>query len=76
MKGFFIALVVIGAKEETEAELLKPMLTEYVQELLTSSVAVMGGRWLMINVTDEHILDDVESLIQLRRKIKKDTKKN
>ena len=30
-----------------------------------------GGRWLMINVTDEAILDDVKRLVQVRRKIKR-----
>ncbi len=71
MPGFFIALVVIGAKEEAEAELMAPMLSEHVQGLMAGSVSVMGGRWLMINVTDERILNDVKRLIQLRRKIKK-----
>lgn len=71
MDGFFIALVVIGAKEEMEAELLMPTLTDHVQELMKSSVAVTGGRWLMIHVTDEAVLDDVKRLVQLRRKIKK-----
>lgn len=74
MAGFFIALVVIGAKEDIEAELLSPTLTGYVQGLLKSSVSLAGGRWLMINVTDETILSDVKQLIQLRRKIKKSTK--
>lgn len=71
MSGFFIALVVIGAKEDTEVELLAPMFTGHVQGLLKSSVSLAGGRWLMINVTDEAILKDVKQLIQLRRKIKK-----
>lgn len=71
MDGFFIALVVIGAKEEVEAEFLMPTLTVHVQDLMKSSAAVMGGRWLMIQVTDEQILEDVKSLIQVRRKIKK-----
>lgn len=71
MPGFFIALVVIGAKEEAEAELMAPTLSECVQGLLESSVSVAGGRWLMIHVTDEQVLDDVKRLIQLRRKIKR-----
>ena len=69
MPGFFIALVVIGEKEQSEAELIVPTLSEHTQELFNSSAPVMGGRWLMINVTDEKILDDAKRLIQLRRKI-------
>lgn len=71
MEGFFIALVVVGAKEQMEVELLAPTFTRYVQALLESSGALMGAQWLMINVTDNAILEDVKTLIQVRRKIKK-----
>lgn len=72
MDGYFIALVVVGNKELPEVEIILPTCTEYVQGLFekTRSVGNMG-RWLMINVTDEEILEDVENLIQIRRKIKK-----
>ena len=71
MPGYFIALVVIGAKEQQEVELTIPACTEYMRGLFTSTVSVMGGRWLMIHVTDEAVLDDVKTLIQTRRKIKR-----
>lgn len=71
MDGYFIALVVIGAKEQPEAELLITTCTKYVQNLFLNSASVAGSRWLMINVTDKKILDDVKNLIQTRRKIKK-----
>lgn len=71
MEGFFIALVVIGAKEQMEAELLLPTFTPYVQNLMESSEGMAGARWLMIHVTDEQTFDDVKRLIQIRRKIKK-----
>lgn len=71
MSGFFIALVTIGAKEEMEAELLMPILTDYVQELMKTAGRLMGARWLMIHITDEKVLDDVKCLVQIRRKIKR-----
>lgn len=71
MEGFFIALVVVGTKEQMEAELAAPTFTEHVQELLKSSCGLAGAQWLMINVTDSAILEDVKTLIQIRRKIKK-----
>ena len=71
MDGYFIALVVIGAKEQTEAELLMPMCDSDTQKLFANTAFSAGGRWLMISVTNEAVLQDAERLIQLRRKIKK-----
>lgn len=70
MTGYFIALVVIGAKEEVEAEMAMPTLDESIQSMYGKAIPLMGGRWLMIHVTSEKLLDDVKLLIQLRRKIK------
>lgn len=69
-KGYFIALIVIGNKEELEADLMAPRLTKYVEELYRNTRSMKMGRWLMINVTDEDILEDVISLIKLRVKPK------
>ena len=71
MPGFFIALVVIGAKEDMEAGLVLPTCDESIQDMYNNTAALMGGRWLMIHVTSEKILEDVKRLIQLRRKIKR-----
>ncbi|WP_283606466.1 DUF3788 domain-containing protein [Faecalispora anaeroviscerum] len=71
MDGYFIALVVIGAAEQAEAELLMPMCDRYTQELFSNTAFSAGGRWLMMGVTSEAILEDVKYLIQTRRKIKK-----
>lgn len=70
MKGFFIALVVIGVKEGVAADLLAPTLTEHVQGLLKSAGGMAGSRWLMINVTDEQTLSDVKTLIKLRKEVR------
>ena len=70
MPGFFIALVVIGGKEEAEARLALPAWDPYTRKLFEDSVSMAGGRWLMISVTSERVLEDAKRLIQLRRKIK------
>ena len=64
--GQFTALVTIGAKEASEAELLLPMCSDYIRELFARTQPFNGARWLMIRVTDERILADVKSLIRLR----------
>lgn len=70
MEGFFIALVVIGNKESFEAELMLPSFSKYTQSLHQNTAFSAGGRWLMINVTEPAILDDVISLVQIRAKSK------
>ena len=71
MPGYFIALVVIGGKEEAEARLALPACDPYTRRLFEDSVSMAGGRWLMISVTNERVLEDVKRLIQLRRKIQR-----
>lgn len=70
MQGFFIAMVVIGNKEQAETELLLPVLSAYTQKLYADSPFSTGGRWLMMHVTDEKVMADAKALIQIRRKIK------
>ena len=43
----------------------------YTQKLFSNTAFSAGGRWLMVAVTSEAVLDDVERLIQVRRKIKR-----
>jgi hypothetical protein len=71
MEGYFIALVVIGNKEMTETELLIPSCTEYVKNLYHDAPFSLGGKWLMIHVTDSDILKDTKELIKIRVSPKK-----
>jgi len=70
MEGSFIALVVIGSKELHEAELILPSLSGSTQDLYQRTAFSAGGRWLMINVTEPAILDDVMTLVKIRAKQK------
>lgn len=65
-RGQFTALISIGAKEMPEAELLLPTCTEYIQALFSRTAPFNGGRWLMIRITEEQVLEDVKKLIRLR----------
>ncbi|OXS25771.1 MAG: hypothetical protein BI182_04010 [Acetobacterium sp. MES1] len=66
MDGYFIALVVIGNKELNEMEAYLPQASPEIQALFKRTPFAAGGRWLMIPVTSERILDDVKNLIQIR----------
>lgn len=71
MEGYFIALIVIGAKEQIEAEETIPTCTKYIQDLFSKTQFSCGGRWLMVEVKEEAVLKDVFRLIQIRVKPKK-----
>lgn len=71
MQGFFIALVVVGAKEEEEVEMALGTFTPYIQELYHKTSFSCGGRWLMIEIKNTPVLEDVKSLITIRVKPKK-----
>ena len=70
MDSYFIALVVIGDKELTETEAYLPQASSEIQALFAKTRFAAGGRWLMIPVTSERILEDVKNLIQIRVKPK------
>ncbi|AHF10228.1 MULTISPECIES: DUF3788 domain-containing protein [Dehalobacter] len=71
MEGYFITLVVVGAKEEEETEMALGTFTPFVQGLYLKTAFSCGGRWLMIKVDDKLVLDDVKSLIAIRVKPKR-----
>jgi hypothetical protein len=71
MEGYFIALIVVGAKEEAEVETMLGTLTPYIQALYCNTAFSCGGRWLMIDVKDKSSLEDIKRLIAVRVKPKK-----
>jgi AraC family transcriptional regulator len=48
-----------------------PFCTEYLQQLYYETKTGMGQKWLMINVTDDAVLEDVKQFIAIRRGKKK-----
>lgn len=71
IEGYFIALIVIGDRERTETELMLPFFTEYLQQVYQETKSGMGQKWLMIDVTDDAVLEDVKHCIAIRRGKKK-----
>ena len=68
MQDYFIALVVIGNKEEVGVKLLieNNKLSTYTKNLYLNTVAMPMGRWLMIEVKNYETLQDIKELIALR----------
>lgn len=66
MRGYFIALLVIGIREINEAEVLMPLCSEYTQNLFQHTVFGYNGKWMMMEVRNKDILEDVKKLTALR----------
>lgn len=66
MAGHFLALVVIGQREEMGMPHVLPGLNEETQALYHRTPSSMGGRWMMLKVEDEAALRDLVSLVRLR----------
>lgn len=73
MEDYFIALIVVGAKEEDEVRMMMDagIFTPYVMELYQKTAFSAGGRWLMVDVKNKELLNDIKTLIQIRVKPKK-----
>jgi len=73
MAGHFIALVVVGPKEQEEVEIGMDagMFSTYVKELYDKTTYSAMGRWLMIEVKDKTSLNDIKRLLTIRVRPKK-----
>ena len=68
MEGYFIALVVVGPKEEEEVSIGMEagLFTPYLKELYDKTARSAMGRWLMIEVKDKAVLNDIRRLLNIR----------
>ncbi len=66
MKGSFLALVVVGKREINEAKLMMPFCSEYTQNLFKQTVSGYSGKWMMMNVNNPDVFNDVKKMITLR----------
>ena len=64
-RNSFLAMVDIGDKEEAVVLSLLPALSSNVRQLFQNTYRTPLGRWLVIEVSDKKILNDVEKLIEV-----------
>lgn len=65
-KDCFIALIVLGQDNRDTFDIVRESYCGYITELYDKCTLFNGTKWLMINVTDEGILDDVKKLMALK----------
>lgn len=65
-KESFIALIVLGQADRDLFDLMKGEYSSYLGDLYDKTKVFNGTKWLMINMTDQYILNDVKNLILLK----------
>ncbi len=66
MAGYFLALIVIGQREEKGTAALLESLGEGTRQLYHHTAPAMGARWLMLKIDTEEALEDLMLLVKLR----------
>jgi len=67
IRGHYMALVVIGERERGKFEAVFSSFSEYVQRLYHGTQSNMGQRWLMADVCEDAIVQDIKQCIAIRR---------
>lgn len=70
LDGYFIVLVVVGQKEKERIEREYKTFTPALQELYENTNEGMGQKWLMIEVEDSEIINDIKRCIAIRNEKK------
>ena len=65
-KDFFTCMLTISGKSQDKVEYILPSCCEYVQHLYKNTSIFNNGRWLMFDVTDTSILEDVLEIISIK----------
>lgn len=65
-QGYFVASIAIGAKEQSEADILIRVCDKYTKKLYEQTKSGYFGKSLAIEVTGKNILNDVKNFIALR----------
>jgi AraC family transcriptional regulator len=63
----FFTLIVIGQHEQEEFERNLPFFSSYIQNLYHETKSGIGQKWLMIDVREDVVLEDVKRCIAIRR---------
>ena len=66
MEGYFICLIVINDKQAPLFESAFDSFSSYTQELYKTTAHGNGQRWLMLEIEDNFMLEDIKLLFQIR----------
>ena len=67
-RGWFTAMVTLGAKQVAELETLLPTFSASFRKLYETTPLFNGGKWLSVDVKKDKQLEEVQRLILLKAK--------
>lgn len=67
-KDHFIALVVLGKNNRMAFEKTREEYCDYIRDLYDQCALFNGTKWLMIDVSEEVIFEDLKKLVMLKTK--------
>lgn len=72
--GAFTALIVLGRNESANVLTMRDELSANVSELLGTTAQLHDGRWLWIRVSTTMDVDDVTTLLTIKKRPKRNTR--
>lgn len=69
-KNRFALLIVFGKEERTKAEIIKKDLSKYTQKAYDEAATYHDGKWLLLTINNEEVIEDVRKLLAIKRKPK------
>jgi len=70
-KNRFAILIVFGAEERAEVETIRGELSRQTQRRYDDATTYHDGKWLVLTVDADRVVDDVERLLEVKRKSRK-----
>ncbi len=69
-KNRFALLIVFGAAERTKVEAIKDTLLASIQKKYDEAKTYHDGKWVLLTINSENIIEDVIKLLEIKRKPK------
>ena len=67
--GYVTCMLVLSEKLQIQAELFLQGASEPVRQAYWQAKPLMGNRWLVLDVHDQAVLDDIKGLIQIKMQL-------
>ncbi|HNZ64372.1 MAG TPA: DUF3788 domain-containing protein [Smithella sp.] len=69
-KNRFALLIVFGTEERAKVETIKKDLSRYTRKAYDEATTYHDGKWLLLTINDEKVVEDVKKLLAIKRKPK------